>query len=75
MSYHEFVVRRPTLHEIALNEAERLNPGGEHVVTGIDIDGNPDDGPGVAQVTVATRMPIDAQMVAISVVPPSNADR
>lgn len=58
---------RPSLHEIALAVAERSNPGGQHVVTGIEIDGDPDDGPGDARVNIATRVPIEVQRVLMSV--------
>lgn len=56
-----------TLHAIALREAEYFNPYGQHAVTSIEIDGDPQDGPGDARITVATRVPCDAQRVAINI--------
>ena len=61
-----WVIRRPTLHDIALVEAERFNPGGEHCVMGVEIDGEPGE-PGDAHVTVHTRVQPVAQMVDIKI--------
>jgi hypothetical protein len=64
----EWIVRRPTLHEIALIEAERANPGGEHRITSVEIDGEPGE-PGDAKITVFTRVVPDVQMVDIAIRP------
>jgi hypothetical protein len=55
-----------TFHAFALAEAERVNPGGKHCVTSVEINGAPDE-PGDVEITVATRVAPDAQTVKVDI--------
>ena len=51
-----------TFHDLALTQAERFNPGGQHIVQSVEFDGQPDpdnpDKPYIdVHIVVATRLP------------------